>query len=254
MAEPKKSQKITENVRTDKCSGVREVLSGHYYSIRVQQNNRYTVSESWQSQNNFSLHAWDKNKHWWKQAGHFKDVWSVHVECVNSHKVPYHYGSSSVLDTLLENEKKKCVCLWGHATHTLFCCFYRLLLQCSFCFFAFYGASYVQICLAMHNFLFSLFFLAMRNFFVCENILAWTSLEPEPSQTSSFADRPLTDCAEVTTWQMSYILRSWTRDLQFYNTTMYMLPYTTPNAKPLHNTKFAPIGFYSSNNYYGLSL
>ncbi len=97
------------------------------------------------------------------------------------------YGNGSVLDTLLENEKKKRVCLWGHAcyTHTFFfvcCCNAHFV-------FAFYGTSYVQICLAMHGFLFSLFLFFTNNFFLFVKIfspgpgLNLSLLKPLPLQT-----------------------------------------------------------------------
>ncbi len=96
-------------------------------------------------------------------------------------------------------KKKKSVCVYRGMLHTHFI----------FCF-----AAMLILFFSHLIYLFSHFIVAMLNsFFLCENNLAWTRFEPEPSKLSSFEDRPLNNCAELMTWQYSlhrpYSFFSW---------------------------------------------
>ncbi len=76
-------------------------------------------------------------------------------------------------------KKKKCVCLNIGAcyTHTFFFFFlYCLFLHAAMLIFVF--RILWQRCTILF---FALIFMVGHNFFVCENIVAWTRLEPEPS-------------------------------------------------------------------------
>ncbi len=171
MTEP---ENHTENVRTDTCSCVREVLSVHYYSIRVQQNNRYIVSESWQWLNNFSLHG-TKTNIGGEQAGHFKGacvkcdgVWSV-----NSHEV---WKRLAYWINTLEN-KKKSVCVYRGMLHTHFF-FTVCLMLIRFSHFIMVAKLIMK---AKLNFIYASYDIAMLIFFCLWKYSRLDRLEPEPS-------------------------------------------------------------------------